>query len=105
MPALATRPTTCKPSRWPARLVQWPDQLTCFKGKTVMASMVPCIKLKREAEGLDYPPYPAALGVRIWQDISKEAWAQWMDTPTRIVNANRLNMADARSTKYSTQHK
>src|SRR3546814_10785369 len=73
MPALATRPTTCKPSRWPARWVQWPDHPTCFKGKTVMARMVQWMKLTREAEGLAYPPYPAHLGVRIWQSISKEA--------------------------------
>src|SRR3546814_7105234 len=43
------------------------------------------------------------LGVRIWQSISKEAWAQWMDTQTRLVNENRLNLADARARKYLAQ--
>ncbi len=65
-----------------------------------MARMVQCIKLKREAEGLDFPPYPGPLGVRIWQSISKDAWAQWMDIQTRLVNENRLNLADTRARKY-----
>ncbi len=65
-----------------------------------MARLVQCIKLKREAEGLDFPPYPGPLGVRIWQSISKDAWAQWMDIQTRLVNENRLNLADARARKY-----
>ena len=65
-----------------------------------MARMVQCVKLKREAQGLDYPPYPGDLGVKIWQSISKEAWEQWIDIQTRLVNENRLNLADARARKY-----
>ena len=41
-----------------------------------MARMVKCIKLGREAEGLDFPPYPGELGKRIWENVSKEAWQQ-----------------------------
>lgn len=29
-----------------------------------MAHMVNCVKLGREAEGLDYPPLPGALGMK-----------------------------------------
>ena len=68
-----------------------------------MARMVNCVKLKHEAEGLDFPPYPGDLGVRIWQSISKEAWARWMEILTRLVNENRLNLADARARKYVAQ--
>lgn len=68
-----------------------------------MTRMVQCVRLKREAEGLDAPPYPGELGVKIWQNISKEAWAQWVETQTRLVNENRLNLADARARKYLTQ--
>ena len=38
-----------------------------------MARMVQCIKLKKEAEGLQYPPFPGELGVKIWRNVSKEA--------------------------------
>ena len=65
-----------------------------------MARTVNCVKLKREAEGLDFPPYPGELGTRIWQSISKEAWEEWKQVQTRLVNENRLNLADARARQY-----
>jgi len=65
--------------------------------------MVHCVKLKREAEGLDAPPYPGELGIRIWQNVSKQAWSQWVETQTRLVNENRLNLADIRARKYLAQ--
>ncbi|HEY0297047.1 MAG TPA: oxidative damage protection protein [Bordetella sp.] len=68
-----------------------------------MARTVNCVKLKREAEGLDYPPYPGELGARIWREISKEAWDEWKQVQTRLVNENRLNLADARARKYLQQ--
>ena len=40
-----------------------------------MARTVQCIKLGQEAEGLDFPPYPGELGKRIWESVSKQAWA------------------------------
>jgi Fe-S cluster biosynthesis and repair protein YggX len=65
-----------------------------------MARMVQCIKLGKEAEGLDFPPYPGELGKRIWQNVSKEAWAAWIKHQTMLVNENRLNLADARARQY-----
>ena len=68
-----------------------------------MARIIHCVKLKREAEGLDFPPYPGEMGKRIWQEISKEAWAEWQQVQTRLVNENRLNLADTRARKYLSQ--
>ena len=65
-----------------------------------MARMVKCVKLGREAEGLDFPPLPGELGKRIWENVSKEAWQMWQAQQTRLINENRLNLADARSRKY-----
>ncbi|MBW4790284.1 oxidative damage protection protein [Alcaligenes faecalis subsp. faecalis] len=65
-----------------------------------MARMIHCVKLKQEAEGLEFPPYPGELGTKIWHSISKQAWANWMDVQTRLVNENRLNLADARARTY-----
>jgi Fe-S cluster biosynthesis and repair protein YggX len=62
--------------------------------------MVKCVKLGREAEGLDLPPLPGALGKRIWENVSKEAWQMWQAQQTRLINENRLNLADARARKY-----
>lgn len=65
-----------------------------------MARTVNCIKLGREAEGLDFPPMPGALGQRIYENVSKEAWAGWIKQQTMLVNENRLNLADAKARKY-----
>ena len=65
--------------------------------------MVKCIKLGREAEGLDRPPYPGALGQRIFENVSKEAWQGWIRVQTMIVNENRLNLADPQARKCLAQ--
>jgi Fe-S cluster biosynthesis and repair protein YggX len=62
--------------------------------------MVKCVKLGREAEGLERPTYPGPLGKRIYENVSKEAWAAWIRHQTMLVNENRLNLADQRARKY-----
>jgi Fe-S cluster biosynthesis and repair protein YggX len=65
-----------------------------------MARTVHCIKLGKDAEGLDFPPYPGELGKRIYQNVSKQAWADWLKHQTMLVNENRLNLADQRARQY-----
>ena len=65
-----------------------------------MARTVHCVYLKRDAEGLDFAPYPGELGKRIFENVSKEAWAQWLRHQTMLVNENRLSLADPRARKY-----
>lgn len=65
-----------------------------------MARTVNCIKLGKEAEGLDFPPMPGELGKKLWESVSKEAWAQWLKQQTMLINENRLSLADPRARKY-----
>lgn len=65
-----------------------------------MARLVHCIKLGVQADGLDFPPYPGPLGKRLWEEVSKQAWADWMKQQTMLVNENRLNLADQRARQY-----
>lgn len=65
-----------------------------------MARTVQCAFLKKEGEGLDFPPYPGDLGKRIYEQISKEAFEQWKRHQTMLVNENRLNLADLRARQY-----
>jgi Fe-S cluster biosynthesis and repair protein YggX len=65
-----------------------------------MARSVMCIKLGREAEGLDFPPYPGALGQRIFENVSKVAWQEWLEQQKRLINEMRLSLAEAKSRKY-----
>lgn len=65
-----------------------------------MARMVKCIKLGTEAEGLDFPPMPGEIGKRIYENVSKEAWQQWIKLQTMLINENRLSLADPRARAY-----
>jgi Fe-S cluster biosynthesis and repair protein YggX len=65
-----------------------------------MARTVNCSYLKKEAEGLDFAPYPGELGKRIYASVSKEGWQAWMKHQTMLVNENRLNLADQRARQY-----
>jgi Fe-S cluster biosynthesis and repair protein YggX len=68
-----------------------------------MARTVKCVKLGRDAEGLDFPPYPGELGKRIFENVSKEAWKQWLELQKMLVNENRLNLADKKARDYLVQ--
>jgi len=68
-----------------------------------MPRMVNCVKLGREAEGLDFPPYPGDLGKRIFDGVSKQAWKQWLEQQKMLVNENRLNLADKKAREYLAQ--
>lgn len=68
-----------------------------------MARTVQCVKLGRAAEGLDFPPYPGALGKRVFENVSKEAWKQWLEQQKMLVNENRLNLADKKAREYLAQ--
>ena len=68
-----------------------------------MARMVQCVKLGREAEGLDYPTYPGELGKRIWENVSKEAWQMWLGHQTMLMNEYRINPLDPKARKFVEQ--
>jgi Fe-S cluster biosynthesis and repair protein YggX len=65
-----------------------------------MARTVHCVKLGRDAEGLDFPPYPGALGKRIYEQVSKDAWQEWLEHQKRLINEMRLNLADQKARQY-----
>ena len=65
--------------------------------------MVNCVKLGREAEGLEFPPYPGPVGKRIYESVSKQAWQEWLEQQKMLVNENRLNLADKKARDYLVQ--
>lgn len=68
-----------------------------------MSRTVHCALLKTEAEGLDFVPWPGALGQRIYAEISKEAWERWIAHQTMLINEYRLNPLVAKDRKYLTE--
>ncbi len=69
-----------------------------------MARMIECVVLKREAEGLDEPPHPGDIGTRIYENVSKEGWSEWLQRLQMIINENQLNSADPSSIEVIEQH-
>jgi Fe-S cluster biosynthesis and repair protein YggX len=61
---------------------------------------IKCVKLKKEAEALDYQPYPGDIGIRIIKEISAEAWQLWMNHQTMLINEMRLSPVDPKSRKF-----
>jgi len=69
-----------------------------------MSRVVNCVKLNREAEGLDRPPYPGELGQRIFEHVSKEGWQLWMVQQTKLINEYRVNPTDLKARKFVENH-
>lgn len=65
-----------------------------------MVHTVQCVKLGKEAEGLNAPPYPGELGKRIYENVSKEAWQMWLSHQTMLINEYRLTPVEPKARKF-----
>ena len=65
-----------------------------------MARMVNCAKLGRELPGLNRPPFGGALGKRVYENISQQAWLLWQDQSTLLINHYGLNLRDPAAQKF-----
>lgn len=68
-----------------------------------MNRMVHCEKLGIDSEGLSSPPFPNALGERIYLHISQKAWDLWLNHQTMLINEYKLSMIDKKSRDFLTQ--
>lgn len=57
-----------------------------------MSRTVFCSYLKKEAPGLAFQLIPGELGKRIFDNISQEAWTQWQQKQTMLINEKKLNL-------------
>ncbi len=62
--------------------------------------MVMCKKLGKELPGLDKPPYKNALGKRIFDEVSKEAWEMWKRDSVKYINTYRVDLTTAEGQKF-----
>jgi Fe-S cluster biosynthesis and repair protein YggX len=65
-----------------------------------MSRTVNCVILKKEAEGLDYAPYPGELGQRIYENVSREAWQRWLGHQTMHNNEYRLTPIEPEARQF-----
>jgi Fe-S cluster biosynthesis and repair protein YggX len=61
---------------------------------------VNCIRLGIEAEGLAFAPWPGELGKRIYENVSKQAWADWLAHQTMLINEHRLNPLEPKTRNF-----
>lgn len=57
-----------------------------------MARTVQCIKLGREAEGLEKPPIKGPIGQKVFENVSKQAWTMWLEHSKMLINEYRLDL-------------
>ncbi|MHB1871284.1 MAG: oxidative damage protection protein [Steroidobacteraceae bacterium] len=65
-----------------------------------MSRMVQCVMLKREAPGLERPPYPGPLGQRVFEHVSREAWSRWVQHQVMLINEYRLSPVDPKARQF-----
>jgi Fe-S cluster biosynthesis and repair protein YggX len=65
-----------------------------------MSRTVNCVILQKEAEGLDFAPYPGDLGQRIYDNVSKEGWQRWLAHQTMLINEYRLTPIEPEARKF-----
>jgi Fe-S cluster biosynthesis and repair protein YggX len=65
-----------------------------------MTRTVFCRKYQKDMEGLDRPPYPGPKGQELFENVSKQAWQEWLKHQTMLINEKQLNMMDATARAY-----
>ena len=65
-----------------------------------MSRTIFCEKTQTETEGLDFAPWPGELGKRVYENIGKPAWAEWLAHQTMLINENRLSPLDPKHRAY-----
>ncbi len=63
--------------------------------------MVMCVKFQKELAGLDEIPFEGhPLGLRIYENVSKEAWKLWLEHMKMIMNEYRLNLGTQEAQEF-----
>ena len=70
-----------------------------------MTRTVKCVKLGTEAEGLHSPPFPGEKGLWIFNNVSKQAWLEWLNLQTMLINEHQLTPFEPQAKKFLEQER
>ena len=70
-----------------------------------MTRTVNCTRYNKELPGLDAPPFPGPRGQEVFESVSIQAWQEWQDLQTMLINEKHLNMMDKESRKYLNEQR
>jgi len=65
-----------------------------------MSRKVKCVKMGEELDGLEFMPFPGELGQKVYDNVSKEAWKQWLGQQTILINEYRLSSLDPKARSF-----
>lgn len=65
-----------------------------------MSRQVFCRKYQTEMDGLDFAPFPGAKGEEFFNNVSKQAWQEWLKHQTTLINEKRLNVFEPNAKKF-----
>lgn len=65
-----------------------------------MSKQIFCAKLKQQADAMHTPPFPGDLGLKIFNQVSQQAWDMWLSHQTMLINEYRLNLTDPKSRQF-----
>jgi Fe-S cluster biosynthesis and repair protein YggX len=57
-----------------------------------MARTVHCVKLDKDLDGLEKPPFRGDLGQRVFDNVSEQAWKSWLEHSKMLINEYRLDL-------------
>ena len=67
--------------------------------------MVTCRKYGKKLPGLETPPMPGPLGMDIFENVSAQAWSEWTDLQTMLINENHLSLRDPAARRYLNEQR
>ena len=65
-----------------------------------MTRTVHCRKYQQQLEGLQRPPFPGPRGEDIFNDVSKQAWLEWQNLQTMLINEKQLTVTDPEARQF-----
>ena len=65
-----------------------------------MSRTVFCRRLQQDLPGLEAPPFPRPRGQEVYETVSAQAWNEWQDLQTMLINEKHLNMMDKEARRY-----
>ena len=68
-----------------------------------MARTVMCRKYQKQMPGLEQAPLPGSKGQDLFENVSKQAWGEWLEHQTRLINEKQLNMLDLGDRNYLSE--
>ncbi len=70
-----------------------------------MSRTVMCSRYHKELPGLAAPPFPGPRGEAIFETTSAQAWTEWQQRQTMLINEKQLNMIDKDARKYLNEQR